>query len=50
MKKNATFRVDEEMWEEFKKVCESNEHTRGEVLRKQMEDYINKRKDNKNEN
>ena len=41
-KQNATFRVNEKMWDDFNKACQENGKSRGKVLRKFMENYINK--------
>ena len=41
-KQNATFRVNEKMWDDFNKACQENGKSRGKVLRKFMGNYINK--------
>lgn len=41
-KKNATFRIEEEMWDKFNEACKKNDRTRGEVLREKIAKYIKK--------
>ena len=39
-KKNVTFRIEPEQWNKFKKIAEKQNKTRGEVLRKLIDQYI----------
>ena len=44
-KEHRTFRVEPELWNEFREVCKKNKVSSGEILRTCMQHYINVNKD-----